>query len=79
MSGSKQPDENGTPATAAAATTTTTATTTSSGKKKGRHHKIHAIPIAEDANCLPSSYQYRIRMKDGSLQVVNATTLRSVQ
>ena len=49
----------------------------SSGKKKSsRHHKVHAIPIADDAKCLPASYQYRVKMKDGSLQTVKATVLR---
>ena len=79
LSCSEQLDEDGskTP-TAATATVAAATTTNSSGKKKGRHYKIYAVPIAEDANCFPASYQYRVKMKDGSLQVVNATTLRSV-
>ena len=70
LSFSKQPGENGkTPTTA----------TNSSWKKKGRHYKIHAIPIAEEVNCPPSSYQYRVRMQNNTLQIVNASALRYVE
>lgn len=74
LSYSKQQDDDSKTPTSA------TTTTNSSGKKKGsKHHKVHAIPIAEDANCPPASYRYRVKMKDGTLQLVNANTLRLKQ
>jgi len=71
---SKQLDDND----AKTPTPSVATATNSSGKKKSsKHHKVHAIPIAEDAACPPASYQYRVKMDDGSLRLVNANTLRS--
>ena len=54
----------------------TSATSSSSSKKKSSRRKSYSTPIAIDATCPPSAYQYTVKMSDGLVKVVPASSLR---